>query len=251
MNTIEMRLQNLEATNRRYKTIVMIMLVIVFATIFMAFRKPIAIPDVMQAKKFEVVDDNGNVLVRVSQDVGNGLIKTFNKDGKKLVNITYTTKGEGFLALEDGNSQETVRLTTSSEGGGGYIGIYNPLGKRTMTLANEASGGNLYINNSDGDNRAVLQANSAAGGYMALFNSSGYNAVKFTQTSSGNGDIYVNNKLGEEMLRLSVSGSAGNMQIHNNSKSMVVELGATNNLNGVVNTYSSTGSFIQGIGSSN
>ena len=53
------------------------------------------------------------------------------------------------------------------------------------------------------------------------------------------------------MLRLSVSGSAGNMQIHNNSKSMVVELGATNNLNGVVNTYSSTGSFIQGIGSSN
>ena len=251
MNTIEMRLQKLEVTNRRYKTIVIVMLGAVLVTTFMAFRSPIAVPDVLQAKKFEVVDDNGNVLVRVSQDAGNGLIKTYNKDGKKLVNITYTTKGEGFLALEDGNSQETVRLTTSSEGGGGYIGIYNSLGKRTMTLANEASGGNLYINNSDGNNRAVLQANSAAGGYMALFNSSGYNAVKLTQTASGNGDIYLNNYNGDERLRLSVSGSAGNLQLRNNNKTLIVELGGTNGENGVINTYNSSGSFVQGIGSSN
>ena len=88
MNTIEMRLQNLEVTNRRYKTIVIVMLGAVLVTTFMAFRSPIAVPDVLQAKKFEVVDDNGNVLVRVSQDAGNGLVKTYNKDGKKLVNIT-------------------------------------------------------------------------------------------------------------------------------------------------------------------
>ena len=87
MNTIEMRLQKLEVTNRRYKTIVIVMLGAVLVTTFMAFRSPIAVPDVLQAKKFEVVDDNGNVLVRVSQDAGNGLLKTYNKDGKKLVSF--------------------------------------------------------------------------------------------------------------------------------------------------------------------
>ena len=39
MNTIEMRLQKLEATNRRYKMILIIMIAS-FATIFMAFRNP-------------------------------------------------------------------------------------------------------------------------------------------------------------------------------------------------------------------
>ena len=251
MNTIEMRLEKLEATNRRYKRIIVLMLTVVFATVFMAFRNNKTVPDVLQAKRFEVLDDYGNVLARVGQDEGKGLIKTFNSEGKKLVNLTYTTKGEGFIALEDGNGQETVRLSSSSEGGGGYIGIYSPSGKRTMTMCNETSGGNIYVNNSEGNNRAALQANSNAGGYLALYNSSGYNAIKLTQTASGNGDIYLNNYNGDERLRLSVSGSAGNLQLRNNNKTLIVELGGTNGENGVINTYNSSGSFVQGIGSSN
>ena len=249
METIEMRLQKLEATNRRYKRIVILMIA-VFATFFMAFRKINNTPDVLQAKRFEVVDDNGNVLVRVSQDEGKGLIKTFNSSGKKLVNITYTTKNEGFIGLEDGNDKETIRLTSSSEGGGGYIGIYNPTGNRTLTMCNEANGGSIYVNNSSGNNRALLQSGSNAGGYLSLLNSSGYAAVKLWQTSTGHGDIFVNNYLGDERLRLSVSSSAGNILLSNNSKTKVVEIGGTNGENGVVNTYNSSGTFVQGIGSS-
>ena len=56
---------------------------------------------------------------------------------------------------------------------------------------------------------------------------------------------------GDERVRLSVSSSAGNFQLRNNSKTMIVELGGTNNENGTINTYNSGGTFVQGIGSSN
>lgn len=251
MNTIEMRLQKLEATNRRYKTILVLMIA-TFATIFMAFRSPgSAVPDVIQARRFEVVDYSGNVLVTLNQDDGKGLIKTYNKEGKKLVNITYTTNQEGYFALEDGKGQETMRLSSSNDGGGGYLGVYNPSGKRTITLANDNSGGNIYVGNSDGNTRATIQCNSSAGGFLGLYNFSGYTAMKLTQTSSGNGDLYVNNYNGDERVRLSVSSSAGNFQIKNNSKTMIVELGGTNGENGTINTYNTSGTFIQGIGSSN
>ncbi len=250
MNTIEIRLQKLETSNRRYKSIILLMLA-AFATVFMAFRNNKTAPDVIQAKRFEVVDDFGNVLVNLSQDEGKGIIKTYNKDGKKLVNITYTTNQEGYLALEDGKGQETMRLSSSNDGGGGYIGVFNPSGKRTLTLCNDNSGGNIYVSNSNGDTRATVQCNSSAGGFLGLYNSSGYTAVKLTQTSSGNGDLYINNYNGDERVRLSVSSSAGNFQIKNNSKNMIVELGGTNGENGTINTYNSIGSFVQGIGSSN
>ncbi|MGH2553209.1 MAG: hypothetical protein ACRDEB_05795 [Chitinophagaceae bacterium] len=249
MKTIEIRLQKLEATNRRYKMGLLLMIAS-FATIFMAFRNPKSVPDVIQAKKFEVVDSYGNVLVNISQDDDNGIIKTYNKAGRKLVNITYTTKQEGYLGLEDGNGQELMRLSSSTDGGGGFFGIYNPSGKRTITLSNDISGGNIYVSNSEGNTRGTLQCNDNAGGYLALYNSSGYTALKLTQTSSGNGDLYVNNYNGDERVRLSVSSSAGNFQIKNNSKTMIVELGGTNAENGTINTYNSSGTFIQGIGSS-
>ena len=250
MNTIEMRFQKIEATNRRYKRIIILMMA-AFATVFMAFRSNKTALDVIQARRFEVVDNEGNVLVNLTQDDGKGIIKTYNKEGKKLVNITYTSKNEGYLGLEDGNGQETMRFSSSNEGGGGYIGIFNPSGKRTMTLCNDNSGGNIYLGNSNGDTRATMQCNSSAGGFLALYNSFGYTAVKLTQTSSGNGDVYLNNYNGDERVRLSVSSSAGNLQIRNNSKSMVVELGGTAGENGTINTYNSSGTFIQGIGSSN
>jgi len=221
-----------------------------FAVIFMAFRNPQTIPDVLQAKKFEVVDASGHVLINLSQDEGKGIIKTYNKAGKKLVNITYTSSQEGYLGIEDGNGQEMMRLSSSNDGGGGYIGVFNPLGKRTLTLCNDNSGGNVYVGDSEGNTRATIQCNSSAGGFLGLYNSTGYTAIKLTQTSSGNGDLYVNKYNGEERVRLSVSSTAGNIQLKNNSKTMIVELGGTNGENGTINTYNTSGTFVQGIGSS-
>lgn len=249
MQTLEKRLQKLEASNRRYQTIIVLMISSV-ALFFMAFKKPYSAPDVIQAKRFEVVDNNGRVLVTLNQDDGKGLIKTYNRAGRKLVNITYTTNEEGYFGIEDGQGNELMRFSSSNDGGGGYIGVYNPEGKRTLTLCNDQGGGNVYISDSEGKTRGLIQCNGSGGGMMNLYNTNGQTAIKLTQTSSGNGDLYINNRDGDERVRLAVSSSAGNIQLRNNSKTMVVELGGTSSENGTINTYKSTGGYIQGIGGS-
>ncbi len=251
MQTIEMRLQKLEATNRRYKTALVFFIATFTLILFMSFRNTQSVPEILQAKKFEIVDNNGNVLLMLSQDDGKGMLKTYNKEGKRLVNITYTANQEGYLGLENGKGQETMRFSSSSDVGGGYISIYNNSGKRTLILNNDKSGGNVYVCNNNGDTRALMQCNSSAGGSLGLYNSNGYSALKLTQTTSGNGDFYVNNYNGDERVRISVSSSAGNFQIRNNSKNRIIELGGTAGEAGTFNTYNNIGTFIQGIGSSN
>jgi hypothetical protein len=249
MNTIEMRLQKLEAANRRYKKILLLMMA-AFATVFMAFRSNRSVPDVIQAKKFEVVDDNDNVLVRLSQKDNNGAMRTYRSNGNILLNFSYSTKNAGYVGMEDGNGQELIRFgnTTAESGGGGNISLFNPSGKKTLAMYNSYSGGNIHINNSEGNIRADMLSVSEAGGAIALYNSSGNKALKFTQTTEGNGDIYVNKSDGDVRLRLSVSPSAGNLELFNDSKTKVVILGATDSENGTVRAFNSNGDFIQGIG---
>jgi len=247
MQDFEKRLLKLEASNLLYKKI-LIAIAASSVFLFMAFRKNITAPDVIQAKRFEVVDDNGIVLVRVSQDNGHGLIKTYNTAGFKLLNLTYTTKNEGYIGVENGAGQEFVKMSSSSDVGGGYIGLFNPAGKRIITICNENYGGSFYLSDKDGNSRAIIQNNTMAGGYMSLYNSSGNSAVKLTQTSSGNGDIYVNNYNGDEKIRLSVSTAGGNLQIRNNEKTIAIEAGCTDAKNGIINTFLSGGTRGQSLG---
>lgn len=249
MKSIEMRLQKLEAANRRYQRIIVMMIITALAAVFMAFEKKKTYAEVIQAKRFDVVDDYGNILVQLSQSSGNGTMRTYKSDGKRLLNLSYTTTNEGYMAVEDGAGKELIRFTSSTEGGGGYIGLYNYSGTRTISIFNDYDGGNLSINNSDGNSRVFMENNGSVGGLLSVRNSSGYTTFKATQTSSGHGDVYINNYNGDERLRLSVSNSAGNLQIKNNNKTLIVEAGGTNGEGGVVNTFGSSGSFIQGIGS--
>jgi hypothetical protein len=250
MNTIEMRLQKLEAANKRYQRIIVMMILTASAVAFMAFGKKKTYAEVIQAKRFDVVDDYGNILVQLSQSSGMGTMRTYKTDGKRLLNLSYTTTNEGYMAVEDGYGKELLRFTSSTDGGGGYIGLYNSSGTRTLSMYNDYDGGNLSVNNNEGNSRVFMENNGSVGGLLSVRNASGYTTFKATQTTSGHGDVYVNNYNGDERIRLSVSNSAGNFQLRNNSKTLIIEAGGTNSEGGVINTFGSSGSFIQGMGSS-
>jgi hypothetical protein len=246
MEAIETRLRKLERTNRIYKKI-FLLLIAGCAIVLTAFRNRNAVPDVLQAKSFEVVDDQGNVLVRVGQDAGFGLVKTFNKYGKKLVNITYTTKNEGFIGVENGNDRENIRLSSSGSGGG-YIGVFNTSSQKVAILSDEEGGGYLGLCNNSGDIKALLKSQVDAGGFLAMYNSSGYSMASLLQTITGSGDLYIRNNNGDDRIRLSVSDAGGSVHVFNNSKTKVVDMGVTTAQNGIVNTYNSGGTNNNGAG---
>jgi hypothetical protein len=142
MNThFEQRLSRLENTLRFYQLGFFILIIAVISIVFTSFnnkdKKQFA--DKITAKAFEVVDENGKVLINLSTYNGNGAITTFDKRGNYLVDIVSNTSGFGNINLYDGKGKATVQLY-NVQGGGGAIAIKNKSGVDAMKLHLMTSG---------------------------------------------------------------------------------------------------------------
>ena len=87
MNTnLETRITRLEKTLRFYQITFSGIVIVVIAFMFLSFSdKNGQVPEKLYAKAFEVVDNNGKVLVNLSAYNGNGAITTYDKTGNYLV----------------------------------------------------------------------------------------------------------------------------------------------------------------------
>ena len=81
-----------------------------------------SVPDVIRAKKFEVVNDAGKVLVGMDsvlhQGVLYGFVTTLNGKGRALVKLGVTTDGEGAVETRNGKGQALVQLSADTDGNG-------------------------------------------------------------------------------------------------------------------------------------
>ncbi|MER3499107.1 MAG: hypothetical protein C4308_10980 [Chitinophagaceae bacterium] len=97
MSTIEARLLALEKQNRRYKKIFFGMGAIAVGFGFMAFTNN-PVPEKLQAKNFELVDNSNKVLASMTPYNGSGRITTFNAQGQKQLDFRPSDQGGGALA---------------------------------------------------------------------------------------------------------------------------------------------------------
>ena len=79
------------------------------------------VPDVIQAKKFEVVNDEGKVIVKLGNLVGggvdNGILVTRNSKGQTLVELGVIEGGNGADRTQNGKGQTLVELGAGPDGG--------------------------------------------------------------------------------------------------------------------------------------
>jgi hypothetical protein len=113
---IETRLQALEKSNRRYR-LAFLSLVVVLAA-FMLLGSGGQVPDTIQARKFEVLDKNGKILVRLSELDGLGSVTTYTPAGEILVDLVPTKSGAGGIVLYNGKGKQTMVMTDVTGGGG-------------------------------------------------------------------------------------------------------------------------------------
>ena len=132
MQNFEKRFTALEKSNARYRLIIFCMLTVITYFTIIAFS-PAGVPEVVQAKKFEVVDDRGNVLVRLENYNGSGAITTFLPNGNTLTDIVPTKSESGGIVLYDGKGKKNMTLTDVN-GGGGSLVILNPAGQNILSL---------------------------------------------------------------------------------------------------------------------
>jgi len=109
------------------------------------------VPDVIQAKKFQVVNDEGKVIVQLSNLIGggvdNGMLVTRNSAGQTLVVLGANEDGGNFAAFnKDG---KLACLLTAIEDGG-MLDIFNKDGNRIVGLVANEDGGSLVTLDKEG-----------------------------------------------------------------------------------------------------
>ena len=145
------------------------------------------IPDVIQSKRFEVVNDEGKVFVLISgsttQPNSNkshqegGIISTYNSQGEKLILMGMNNHGSGAIQTKNNKGDTLVSLATDDNGNGvirgSRIEVLNKeegVGIALETLndtinKNSEGSGRITVMNSEGIPGVVMSI-GAKGGYV-------------------------------------------------------------------------------------
>ncbi len=143
--TIEERVERLERQNRHLR-LGFVGVVLVAATIFTGAAQRETVPDVVKAKAFHLVTDDGKTLVKIEDTKGlgfgiGGTVTTYAGNGTELVKLTTTTGGAGMVTTLDGKGQKLVELGATSRGGA--VTTFNGQGKDLIRLGVTTDGTGL------------------------------------------------------------------------------------------------------------
>ena len=94
-----------------------------------------AVPNVIKAKEFVVVNADGKELVRLAAkwDGSGGTLITSSARGYPLVRLTTTDEGYGMLCTYSAERKQLVKLGGTGDGEG-MLAIYNANGKELVEL---------------------------------------------------------------------------------------------------------------------
>ena len=169
--TIEGRILKMERSLRIYRGIFAASFLLIGFLVISSFKEKQSAPDRLQAKAFEVVDDYGNVLVKIGAYKNAGVVTLYTDRGKAIVDILKNVDGNGAVVGYNRNESIAYRLTGTSTGGG------------TMEL-----------NNSNGKEVVYAGPTSSNGGLITIYNASGDQIVTTGQTAEQNGVINIYNR---------------------------------------------------------
>ncbi len=168
--TIEERLAKMETSLRFYRVIFLLSLACIGFLVITSFKNRQSAPDKLQAKSFEVVDDIGNVLARLTSYKNAGNLAIYTDRGKQLVSILKNVDGNGAVAGFNTSEALTYRLTGNAEGGG-VFDVYNARGKQVVFAGPTSShGGLITIYNASGDQIVTTGQTPDQNGVINIYN---------------------------------------------------------------------------------
>ena len=151
---IRERLQAVEKTIRRYRAALAIVSLIVAARLIgPSLVGATKAPETIQAKTFEVVDDNGKRRARLTIEGDGGALELGDKIGKMRV-LLSTWGDAATLTLADraGN----MRALLGTEGDATVLSLHDKAGKQRAVLSTEGDSAALTLDDKAGKQRAVL-----------------------------------------------------------------------------------------------
>ncbi|MDA7659974.1 hypothetical protein OAG01_00335 [bacterium] len=224
MSTTEDRIENLENQVRRQRRWNIALGAVVVVGGLMAAKGIREVPDVIQAKKFEVVNDEGVAVVNLMSLNGGGMIKTCDKNGiptslivcevdalgrscgsistlngkgRSLVSLGVNASGEGLVITENGKGQALVKIFASKDGGG-MVETKNARDQTLVELGATVDGtGLIEIQNGKGGTLVRLGSTASGNGSVSTRNAKGVSLVRITSDSTGSGAVLTQDAAGD------------------------------------------------------
>lgn len=199
--TIEERMDRIERQNRRLKGGLVLVLLAVAVGGLLWFARKDQVPDVVKAKAFYVVTDDGTVLVKIEDALGIGLVgtvTTLNGKGEELVQLGATIDGDGTVTTLNGKGQDLVNLGVTT-GGEGTVTTLNGKGQRLVGLGVSTEGAGMVTTlNSQGQELVTLGVSVHGGGVVTTSNGMGQKLVQLTATTDDEALIVVHDPNGKK-----------------------------------------------------
>lgn len=135
-----------------------------------------SVPDVVRAKKFEVVNAEGKVVAEVKRFLGGGGIFLSNKEGNQIAAIApIPILGGGMLTINDKDGEGAVTIASSADGGGGLEVMAK--GEPVGGLFAISGSGLLALSSKEGNPTVVLTDNNG-NGILRTYDSKGQETSK-------------------------------------------------------------------------
>lgn len=136
----------------------------------------------ISAKQFEVMDDRGNV--RVKLNVSNesmAHVGLYDEQGVERASLVVAKEGTAMLAMSGDDGQPRLAANLAIHDGPVKFSLLNPDGSSAAELGSNKGGRSLVLADSKGGARVRLQTNASPGGAseLTIYDASGKPLKKF------------------------------------------------------------------------
>lgn len=187
------RLDRLERSNRRLHAMLGLTLGTILVGLMLGVTRPHQ-PEVIQAQRLEIVDDQGQVLVMLGSLSGGGVLTVSHPAGASARLHAQERAGE-FAFF---NQQQTSINLSAGLDGRGTIETFDAAGNRLIGLTSDDQGGVILVRNSAGKVMTSLSAGDDAG-RLKTMNAAGTELVTIGTTRSGAGLLAAFDQEGRRM----------------------------------------------------
>ncbi len=225
--TIDERLASLERDRRLNRAIIYALAATLLAFMGLGMMQPGQTPEVVRAKRFDVVGEDGKTLVRLGSRSGeggqSGRLRIYGANGKESVIVGSNDLGGAVLVMND-DEREVVSMRSDQKGGS--VGVMHDDGRTAAILGVNPEGiPGLFVINSKEQVVVYLVADKGDYGRLAISNKEG-KAVAFLRGSAptGAGVLDIHNGKGQSVATISANSQNGGFFTIDADERAVVQL---------------------------
>lgn len=149
------RIESLEAQVRTLRRMLFGVFGLVVLGALLAATTLQTVPDVIRAKKFEVVNEDEQPIVLLAANQAGGLVEIRNGNGKGLVRLTSHPEG-GTISIHDSRARTLILMGGNERGSGALQTRTNKGGTLVSVGTNLAGEGVVFTENGSGEKTSSM-----------------------------------------------------------------------------------------------